>query len=267
VANVIAGNVSTVGNVSANYLLGNIWYATGYDTNYIFNDTSNISIPSPGGNANVTISGVANVVQFTPLGLSATGVVATTVSAVANVGAGNINTSGTFSIAGNVISQLNVTGNIAVSNITATGRVVLTSTAVGNTLQVWGNIATTNGYLLGNGAFITGITGGGGGVSNGATNITVPVASGNITFNIGGYSNTAVLSPGQLMAYGGFATPKNIGSSAFGNVSIGGNVNAILVGPITLATGFNLSVTDDSTAYVYGRQYNDFSSYTTLSLI
>ena len=56
---------------------------------------------------------------------------------------------------------------------------------------------------------------------------------------------------------GGFATPKNIGTSAFGNVSIGGNVNAILVGPITLAAGFTISVTTDSTAYVYGKLLND----------
>jgi hypothetical protein len=179
---------------------------------------------------------------------------------VGNVIAGNVTTVGNVyvgsnvSISGNVISELKVTSNIITSNLTATGTVNLTSTAIGNTLQVWGNIATTNGYLLGNGAFITGITGGGGGgVANGATNIGVPQASGNITFNLGGYSNTAVLSPGQFMSYGGFATPKNIGTSAFGNVSIGGNVNAILVGPITLAAGFTISVTTDSTAYVYGK--------------
>jgi hypothetical protein len=293
VGNVIAGNVTTVGNVSANYLLGNIWYATGYDDAYIFNGTSNIAIVNANGNATANIGGTANVMVLASTGQYITGVVSVSgnilgsnISLSGNVYANTITTtagsngnltldpdgSGDVVLPNNtelfvlstatgavqVTGGISVAGNIVTSNITATGTVNLTSTAIGNTLQVYGNIATTNGYLLGNGAFITGITGGGGGgLANGATNAAVPVASGNITFNIGGYSNTAVMSPGQIYSYGGFATPKNIGTSAFGNVSIGGNVNAILVGPITLAAGFTISVTTDSTAYVYGKLLND----------
>ena len=375
-----SGNVTATGNIGAGqYLLGNIWYATGYDDNYIFNGTSNIAIATSGGNATANIGGVSNVMVLASTGQYITGILSASgniaagnvltaglvssagnvtagniltgglISAAANVTGGNILTGGNVSIGGNVISPLNVTGNIAAGNISTAGsasvggNVTVASTIsatsyIGSVVSVTGNITAANinanlyaatasvsanisggnlsltgtsqapsysasgnivagnlitggnvsvggnvsiaglvtiasvaanvlstagnisvSYLYGNGAYITGITGGGGGggVSNGATNISVPVASGNITFNIGGYSNTAVMSGGTITYQGGFATPKALGSGTTGNVSIGGNVNAVLVGPIVIAAGYNMNVTTGSTAYVYGALLNN----------
>jgi len=59
---------------------------------------------------NLAVSGQANVTQQ---------INTATVSATGNVTGGNINTGG-LSLSGNVVSPLNVTGNITANNITAT---------------------------------------------------------------------------------------------------------------------------------------------------
>ena len=44
------GDITTTGNISGGYLLGNIAFANGYSASSIFNGTSNVTIPTANGN-------------------------------------------------------------------------------------------------------------------------------------------------------------------------------------------------------------------------
>ena len=149
---VIDGDLTVTGNAT---LLGNI------SADQIFNGNSSIGIVSAGGNANVTIGGVANVAVFSVDGLSAAG----------NITAGNYFigngfylsgvASGTIGNIGNGSTSISVpvvNGNI-ISNVGGTGNTVVTATtgqyvtgivsASGNILNS-GNISTSGTVLAPN---------------------------------------------------------------------------------------------------------------------
>jgi hypothetical protein len=67
--------ISTTGNISAGYFIGNGSQLTGIatTTSNIANGTSNISIANANANVTVNVSGVGNVAVFTPTGVSVTG--------------------------------------------------------------------------------------------------------------------------------------------------------------------------------------------------
>jgi len=69
----IGGNVSAVGNISANYILGNGSQLTGIDATSIQNGNSNVSVAA-NGNVSVSVAGSSNVVVISAGGqLSAAG--------------------------------------------------------------------------------------------------------------------------------------------------------------------------------------------------
>lgn len=82
---ITTGVVSASGNVTGNYLLGNGTFITGLSASKIFNGTSEANIGSSGGNANISIGGVSNVVVVSSTGATITGSLSVT---------GNINASG-----------------------------------------------------------------------------------------------------------------------------------------------------------------------------
>ena len=127
------------------------------------------------------------------------------------------------------------TGNITGGNILTVGQISATGNITGN-------------YYIGNGAFLTGLNAGAASqIANGATTISIPLASGNIAMNVAGASNTVVINLGSLTMYGTFAGPKTLSA----NVAVADSVNALLLGPVTIASGFNISVPNSSTLYVY----------------
>jgi hypothetical protein len=91
-----------------------------------------------------------------------------------------INSSSSFTFA-----SANVTGNTTTNNIS------ITANANTGNLSATGNITAS--YYFGNGSQLTGI-GSAGSLSNGTSNVSIPVTNGNITFNVGGTSNVLVLS-------------------------------------------------------------------------
>jgi hypothetical protein len=56
-----------------------------------------------------------------------------------------------------------------------------------------------------------------------------------------------VINLGSLTMYGTFAGPKTLSA----NVSVANAVNGLLIGPVTVAEGYNITVPDASTLYVY----------------
>jgi len=257
-------------------------FTQNYMANSISGGTSNVVVNS---NANVTISsaGTANV-----LTISSTGTVtAGTASATGNITGGNILTAGQVSATGNVTgnyflgnvffangitaskiyngnSEVNVvssggnvnvsvggTANVVVFSSTGafiTGIASVTGNIFAQTANFSGNIGAN--YYYGNGAFLTGIVGGGGGgsaIANGATNITIPEASGNISMSVAGESNTVVINLGSFTMYGTFAGPRTLSA----NVTVAPAVNALLLGPVAIDDGYHISVPSDSSVSTY----------------
>ena len=146
--NVVGGNINTAGQVSATgnvtgaFILGNISQATGYNSNKIFNGTSNVDIASTNGSITLNV-GAALISTVSATGVAVTGVV----SATGNVSGGNV--SGTRGAFTNVAGTLETA---AQPNVTSVG--TLTALAVtGNTTS--GNFVGT---LNGSGANVTSIS-------------------------------------------------------------------------------------------------------------
>jgi hypothetical protein len=155
------------------------------------------------------------------------------------------------SISANTITVATLTSNTLISGVTisATGNVSSGNLLTLGQVSATGNV--TGNFIYGNGAFLTGITGGGSGggasISNGATNITIPVSSGNIAMSVAGASNTVVINLGSLTMYGTFAGPKTLNA----NVTVANAVNAVIFGPVVLNDNFNITVPDASVLYTY----------------
>lgn len=56
-------DITTTGNITGNFILGNGSQLSGIDTTLISNGNSNVSIPETGGNVTVSVGGQANVVS------------------------------------------------------------------------------------------------------------------------------------------------------------------------------------------------------------
>jgi len=255
----ISGNLSVTGNAT---LSGNIL------GDRIINGNTSIEIQTASGNANVSVGGTSNVAVFTTAGLVANSVAATNNGAGTNfkVGddtwLGDINLADTLSIRGqqNAANAYIVFGNADGTQLGRAGSGPLTYggafSAAGNVTG--GNILTvgqisatgnvTGNFFIGNGAFLTGLSAGtSNGISNGATSISIPVASGNIAMSVAGQSNTVVINLGSLTMYGTFAGPKTLNA----NVAVANAVNAVIFGPVIVNDGYNITVPDASTLYTY----------------
>jgi hypothetical protein len=134
--------------------------------------------------------------------------------------------------------QANVNGVIYIYSTTLTAWTVLTNTGANvsaNNVAATNNIAAitvsatgnivTQGFVLGNGSLLTGVSTTSANINNGTSNVTVVSSGGNITASVGGTSNVAV-----------FATT---GEYVTGLVSVSGNVTAgnIVTAGIMSSTG------------------------------
>jgi hypothetical protein len=271
--NVAGGNILTGGLISAtgNVTGGNLIAGTGASgnitgANVITANTVTATANITAGNllttglisASSTITSAANVVggNITTAGL---------ITATGNVTGGNILTAGVMSSTGNGIHGNVLTGglisatstitsaaNIIGGNLTTAGLITATGNVTGGNILTVGQVSATGNvtgnFFLGNGAFLTGLSAGtSNGISNGATSISIPVASGNITMGVTGQSNTVVINLGSFTMYGTFAGPKTLEA----NVSVANAVNAVLFGPVSLGNAYNILVPDASTLYVY----------------
>ena len=127
-----SGLISTTGNVTGNYILGNGALLTGVITSVanINNGTSNVTVTSSGGNITVGVGGTANVAVFATTGEYVTGVV----SASGNITGANILTTGAVSATGNVTGGNLITNGVIYGNttISLTGNSVAIGSNVGS---------------------------------------------------------------------------------------------------------------------------------------
>lgn len=245
------GNVIITGGSSGFYLQtngsGNLTWAAVPSGNGIANGTSNISIPSSGGNVNTSVAGNANVFVVTGTGANIAGTLNATGNAnVGNIGATNANitamtATGNVSV-GNLIgphangtSNVNmpsVNGNI---NLTAAGNTTLVVTGTG--VNVAGTLNATGNANAGNIGVATGIFTTAANtplVQNGNSNITI-TANGNITLSATGTPDEVVITGTGVNVAGTFnatgnANVGNIGAArgVFTNIAgEGGNISNI----------------------------------------
>ena len=152
-------------------------------------------------------------------------------SVIGNVTGGNINTAGLVSATGNVIGGNLVTIGLVTASGNITGGNILTAGYVSATGNVTGN------YILGNGALLTGVVTSVANINNGNSNVSIPVANGNIIVSVTGTSNVAVFASTGEYVTGLISASGNITG---GNLLTGGLISA--TGAITGAniTGANI---------------------------
>ena len=155
--------ITVTGNVTASQVIGNVANATFAASAVTVTGNAQPNITSVGTLGNLTVSGNIHGGYLYGCGANITGLAASY---------GNANVTALLS-SGAVTTDYKTTGNVSASGHVYAGSVSVSgviniANTVGNVLSTAGNISA--GYLYGNGAFLTGISGGGGG-SYGNSNV------------------------------------------------------------------------------------------------
>lgn len=130
------------------------------------------------------------------------------------------------------------------------GSAGLTFDKTSNLVSATGNVSAA--YFLGDGSQLTGLTPSL--VANGTSNVSIPVASGNVNFSVGGVPNVTVATSGGLTVSGNvdslafvagiyMATKKTITSS----IEMEPGVNAITYGMVAMAPEAFVQIPNSST--------------------
>ena len=227
---------------------------------------------------NLAYSAVGNATYATTAGSATTATTAvsaaTATSATSALNAGTVTTNAQPNITSvGTLTSVVSTGNISGANLVITGSSELGNAATANffvgtlhgaanTAQVAGTVTanaqpnitsvgilssvvaagniTTTGYFVGDGGFLTNVSGGGSTYSNANVATYLPTYSGNVT-SLDVTSNTQSVSPttGALRVEGGIGSKGDIHTGgvlhASGNIDCNGNT--IFVGPFADATG------------------------------
>jgi hypothetical protein len=229
----------------------------------IENGTSNVVVDL-NGNIRMGIAGVANSVQFTTAGQFLTGELSATGNVTGNFIVGD----------GSLLTNLpipGIYGNTQVAEFlpTYTGNLVSLTGPVTTTANVTGN------YIIGDGSLLTNVNAANVStdkISNGTSQVIVPVSSGNVVVDIGVLSNVAVFSSSGLSVSGNISTGGNISAtdtvfatSLNGTLTTGIQTNITQLGTLTeitatgnivggdiLATGFASVVGNITGDYLFG---------------
>lgn len=260
----LSGQVSATGNITGQYLKGNGSFLTGIVTTFNANALTGNTLSGNVLFSNLTTVGTLNNLEVSSFvqanQVYATEYYGTTIELVSMVidsiestqiqnsgeivSTGNIITTGNISgsyFIGNgrqltgvvatsvgTLPSLNVTGNVQSGNLVTSGNLVL-----GGRINVAGNVSAvgniTGNYILGNGALLTGITGG----TTNAASLTGNILSPNVT-------QSSLTSVGLL---------SNL--SVAGNINLGGALrdnNELNI--VTTANNSNIVLTPNGTGQV-----------------
>ena len=273
--NVKAGNLVTGGNVDAQSAFvnaaavitsGRIEVGTSLSASGNIDTIANVNVTN-----NVVANNVsANLITGTLTTAAQPNVTSlgtlTTVTVTGNTQSGNLLTGGYVSAAGNVTgnyffgngslltgiitSVANINNGTSNISVYENGNIAVSVSGVGNTViftpdavlanvdfstegNIYGNV------LFGNGAGITGITS----IGNvGNCSVEANLADGNVSISADGQANLATFNLGTMTMLGAYANPNYFNI----NVSVIGNVNGMMVGPISLGPQGNIQVPDSS---------------------
>ena len=220
----------------------------------VANSSTGVLTLTPGNNITIVGSAGTDTVTF---GVSASPVFSGnvsggnfltggTVSAAGNITGANLRITGSISTAGNVTANNIVFSGNLVGNISTTGNVV-----AGNVISTQAIIAATDitsfanitgNYIFGNGAFLTGISGGAGNYSNANVSAFLPTYTGNVSaaYFIGNGSQLTSVTGANVVGIVPRANIANVAYSVSAANIVGNIANA------TYAEFANLAY------YVYG---------------
>ena len=233
---VTVGNITSSGNVSGSYFLGNGRLLTGIDATLITNGNSNVRVYA-NSNVAVSVNGVANVLVVSSTQSNLIGTLTSTGNITAPYFLGNIigNISGPLTVAGPntavVFNDAGVANSTAGFTFDKSTNAVISSGNITST----GNVQGT--YVLGNGAFLSGVITSVANINFGTSNVTVVSSGGNITVGVGGTGNVVVFSTAGVAITGNLSLTGNVTSNIntsnliastgyFGNI-LNNNANGI----------------------------------------
>ena len=151
------GNVHITGGTSGQYLStdgsgGLSWATISTSVSTISNGTSNLSIPTSGGNVDISVAGNANVFVVTGTGVNVSGTLNTTGNLTsANANLGNVVTANYTNAVLTTGAQPNITSTGTLTSLTVTANITSGNASLGN--------AVTANYFIGSGANLTAIAG------------------------------------------------------------------------------------------------------------
>ena len=222
----VGGNVSAVGNVSGNYIIGNGSQLTGLPALY---GNANVAAYLPTYTGNITagnISAAGNVTANGFVGNTAilTGNITTSANVMASYFVGNFagNISGNLTVPGANTQVIFNTDGSADASSGFTFDKVTNAVSMGGNATAVGNI--TANYFVGNGSQLTGIDATL--IQNGNSNVKV-YANANVTTSIGGTSNVLVVANTGAYVTGIISAT---GNAIFANISTN---NLTITGEIT----------------------------------
>ena len=261
----VGGNVSAVGNVSGNYILGNGSQLTGLPELY---GNANVAafLPTYSGNitaGNISVAGNVTANAFLGNTASIVGNITTSANVIASFFVGNFagNISGNLTVPGLTTQVIFNTDGSADATSGFTFDKVTNAVSMGGNATAVGNITAS--YFIGNGSQLTGIDATL--IQNGNSNVKV-YANANVATSVNGVSNVLVIAnTGAYVAGIVSATGNVTGTYFFGNGSqltgvAASSVNAgnlvgntlssnVLYSSLTaVGTLANLSVTGNITA-------------------
>jgi fibronectin-binding autotransporter adhesin len=276
VGNVAGGNVSTAGLVTAT---GNVTGAN-INTGGLITATGNISGGNIsvaggviGGAGGVSVTGnvtggnlIINGTMSASGNLTTTNISATTLDASANITGGNIKTTGISNVGTSIVTGTQtVTGNITGANVntgilSASGNILGLNVNTGLVSATGNVVSGAGGFFIGDGGFLSNVTVASNiaatQLANGTSNWAIRTSGGDITGDVGGSANVAILTGSGFsltgfMSAAGNVTGANINTggliSATGNI-IGGNVSGT-TGTFTTVIG-NANATSLTTGTV-----------------
>lgn len=242
-------SVSSTGNVTGNYFIGNGSQLTGINAasvsaNALTGSTLSANV------LNSTLVSVGNLNNLSVIG-NATGgnfLTAGVVSATGNITTANYFIGNGRQLTGIQASEVGVLANLSVTGNTTTGNLL-----TGGTVSAVGNIRTTGNvsgnYFIGNGSQLTGIiASAGAAITNGNSNVTVN-ANGNVTVGVVGtsnvtvFANTGIYVDGLLSATGNIAGNYLLGNGALITGLPAGYSNADVANYLPTYTGNLVSLT------------------------
>jgi hypothetical protein len=242
--NVTGGNLLTAGLVSATSTITSAANITGGNitTAGVVTATGNVT------SGNVLTAGI---MSSTGNGIHGNILTAGLISATSNITGGNVLTGGLISATSTITSAANVTGgNITTAGlITATGNATAGNIRTAGTVTATGNV-TTAGYFVGDGGFITNITG----VTvtkivNGTSWANIAASGGNLVIAIAGGTVGTISSGGANIT--GYA-------NATGNVA-GGNLVGQNLTPTRVTFVGSGKEIDDDAEFTYNDTTNTLS--------
>ena len=169
--------------------------------------------------------------------------------------------------------NLDETKDYTFANVSSTGNVVANNVNIGNIVSAGGNVTAggnvSGQYILGNGAFLTGITTGvQDKIANGNSNVYIPAANGNVTITAVGNANIVVITGtganvnGYLTVSGNIQSGNaNLGNAATANFFIGSGNNLSNI-QVANVTGLGNIATVNLDGFVVASARNFFAAVT-----